>query len=96
MEANKHRNPSPFVKLDDQVSLASASERVVKTQQEGRVLGFGCNGREQEALESLKNFAKQARENPSLAGADFEQKLRAQVQQLEQAIATSQRERAKK
>lgn len=32
-----------FVKLNEQVSLASSYKRVVKTATAGRELGFGCN-----------------------------------------------------
>ena len=90
MQAKKQRNRSPFVKLDEQVSLASSSERVVKTTQVGRVIGFGCNQDEQDALEALKNFSKQARENPQTASdPTFRQKLHEHVQKLEEAIASS-------
>lgn len=90
MEAKKQSNRTPFVKLDEQVSLASSSERVVKTTQVGRVIGFGCNQSEQDALEALKNFAKEARENPqSASDPNFKQRLHEHVQKLEDAIASS-------
>jgi hypothetical protein len=87
---------SPFVKLDEQVSLASSSARVVKTAQVGRVIGFGCHGAEQEALESLKTFAKNAREKGGAAAENFEQKLHEHVQKLEGEIAKSHKQRGSK
>jgi len=85
---NRQSSKTPFVKLDDQVTLASTSARVVKTAQIGRVLGFGCHQHEQEALESLKSYAKQVRENPANAG-DIEAGVHQRIQKLEQAILKS-------
>lgn len=96
MDANQPRSKTPFVKLDEQVTLASSSARVVKTAQVGRVLGFGCHQEEQEALESLKSFAKQARDNPASAGPDFEKKIRERVDKLEKVIVKHHKDRAAK
>jgi hypothetical protein len=96
MNTNEHSSKSPFVKLEEQVTLASSSERVVKTAQVGRVIGFGCHSSEQEAHEALTKFAKQARKNPSSAGPDFEKKVRGHVAKLEKAILSQQKKRTAK
>ncbi|PSJ40502.1 hypothetical protein [Allosphingosinicella deserti] len=90
MSSERKPQENPFVPLDTPVSLASASERVVQTNEIGRVIGFGCHQDEQDALESLKQFAKQARENPDAASdPSFRETLHGHVQKLEEAIASS-------
>lgn len=90
METNRKHGVNPFVKLDEQVTLASSSERVVRTAQTGRVVGFGCSLEEEQASEALANFAKQARENPGAASdPDFRQKLHEHVERLEKSIAAA-------
>lgn len=43
MKSSGRKLKKGFVKLDQQVSLASAYRRVIKTTVAGRELGFGCN-----------------------------------------------------
>ena len=43
MKTTNKKQKKGFVKLDQQVSLASSYKRVVKTATVGRTLGFGCN-----------------------------------------------------
>lgn len=43
MKTTDKKQQKGFVKLDEQVSLASAYKRVIKTSVAGRELGFGCN-----------------------------------------------------
>lgn len=43
MKTQDRKQRKGFVKLDEQVSLASSFKRVVKTASAGRELGFGCN-----------------------------------------------------
>ena len=43
MKTNDKKQKKSFVKLDQQVNLASSYKRVVKTATAGRELGFGCN-----------------------------------------------------
>ncbi|AMO54880.1 hypothetical protein [Endozoicomonas montiporae] len=43
MKTQAVKQRKAFVKLDEQVSLASSYKRVVKTAVQGRELGFGCH-----------------------------------------------------
>lgn len=95
MNINERSSKSPFVKLEEQVTLASSSERVVKTAQVGRVIGFGCHSSEQEAHEALTKFAKQARKNPASAGPGFAKKIHGHVAKLEKAILSQHKQRTK-
>ena len=45
MKTQDKKQRKGFVKLDEQVSLASTYKRVVKTAVQGRELGFGCHMR---------------------------------------------------
>ena len=78
---------NPFVKLDEQVTLASSSPRAVRTDQAGRVIGFGCSSNEQQALETLKGFVKESKSKK--ADADFEKNLHKHIQELEKQILAS-------
>ncbi|MEA2489378.1 MAG: hypothetical protein QOH21_1170 [Acidobacteriota bacterium] len=76
---------SPFVKLDEQVSLASSTPRVIRTSEAGRVIGFGCSSAEESAFKSLESFIRDARNNPP---ADFEAQLHQHVQKFQQAVVS--------
>ena len=91
----KRTHTSPFVKLDEPVSFASSSKRVIQTNQAGRVIGFGCSGAEEEALENLEGFLRQARAQPdSISQEDFEREVHERVQALEQEVLRSHIERS--
>lgn len=90
MKTDKQGGFNPFVKLESPVTLASSHERVVRTSQAGRVIGFGCSSEEEQAHEALVSFAKQARENPDTASdPNFRQQLHDHIQKLEDSIVSS-------
>ena len=84
---------NPLVELDETVSFASTTPRVIRTKQAGRLIGFGCSGAEESAHQSLENFLMEHRENPGDPG-EFESKLREHLSDLETQILSAQRERA--
>lgn len=84
---------SPFVPLEEPVSFASSTPRVLQTSQAGRVIGFGCSSAEQEAFESLKSYIQQAREQPASA-QNFESELRSKVDAFHQQVVADQRSRS--
>jgi hypothetical protein len=96
MRTNKETAKTPFVTLDEPVSFASSSARVVRTNQVGRVLGFGCSGEEQQSFDALESFAKEAREHPERTPSNFEQELHNRVAALERSVVTAQRQRTQK
>ncbi|HEX8744441.1 MAG TPA: hypothetical protein VF712_15030 [Thermoleophilaceae bacterium] len=85
---------NPLVDLDEKVSFASTTPRVVRTQEAGRLIGFGCSGEEEAAHQQLEGFLQQARENPGMDQGEFEGQVRSMLGQLEQSILSSQQQRA--
>jgi hypothetical protein len=88
MAARKH-----LLDLDEPVSFASTTPRVIRTTQVGKVIGFGCSTAEEEAFQSMEGFLKESRDNPG-DQAEFESKLHDHVTELETQIAADQRARA--
>jgi hypothetical protein len=88
MAAGKH-----LVDLDEPVSFASTTPRVIRTAQVGKVIGFGCSTAEEEAFQSMEGFLKDSRENPS-DQEEFESKLHEHISALETQIAADQKARA--
>ena len=74
---------SPFVKLDEQVSLASSTPRVIRTSEAGRVIGFGCSGAEEASFKSLESYIRDSRNNPP---DNFENELNQKIEAFKQEV----------
>ena len=84
---------SPFVKLDEQVTLASSTPRVILTGEAGRVIGFGCSSAEEASFKSLESFIRDSRKNPP---ENFESELQSRIQKFQQEVVNEHKSRKSK